>query len=135
MTGLLILIAAAVIYALICLATPHHTCSRCHGERMARNSKGRRVRCRPCRGTGIKARPGARLVHGFYQHVKGEPDRAGRMQRISRSQVEAEHGHQFAVVKPTYEKIPSTNAVKLVFTIDEGPKVKVGTCTTQPWCV
>ena len=91
MTGLLILIAAAVIYALICLAKPHHTCSRCHGERMARNSKGRRVRCRPCRGTGIKARPGARLVHGFYQHVKGEPDRAGRMGRINRSQAQAEH--------------------------------------------
>ena len=45
--------------------------------------------------------------------------------------LEAEHGHQFAVVKPTYEKIPSTNAVKLVFTIDEGPKVKVGTIAFQ----
>ena len=30
------------------------------------------------------------------------------------------------MVKPTYEKIPATNAVKLIFTIDEGPKVKVG---------
>ena len=91
MTGILILLAAAVIYALICLVRPHHTCGRCHGERMARNSKGRRVRCRSCRGTGIKARPGARLVHGFYQHVKGEPDRAGRMGRINRSQAQAEH--------------------------------------------
>lgn len=45
--------------------------------------------------------------------------------------LESEHGHQFAVVKPTYEKIPSTNAVKLVFTIDEGPKVKVGMITFQ----
>jgi outer membrane protein insertion porin family len=45
--------------------------------------------------------------------------------------LESEHGHQFAVVKPTYEKIPSTNAVKLVFTIDEGPKVKVGLITFQ----
>jgi len=45
--------------------------------------------------------------------------------------LEAEHGRQFAVVKPTYEKIPSTNAVKLVFTIDEGPKVKVGLITFQ----
>lgn len=91
MTGILILIAAVVIYALICLARPHHTCGRCHGERMARNSKGRRVRCRSCQGKGIKARPGARLVHGFYQHVKGEPDRAGRMGRINRSQAQAEH--------------------------------------------
>jgi outer membrane protein insertion porin family len=38
----------------------------------------------------------------------------------------AEHGRQFAVVKPTYERIPATNAVRLVFNIDEGPKVKVG---------
>ena len=39
----------------------------------------------------------------------------------------AEHGRQFATVKPTYERIPATNAVKLVFNINEGPKVKVGT--------
>jgi len=38
----------------------------------------------------------------------------------------AEHGRQFATVKPTYERIASTNAVKLVFNINEGPKVKVG---------
>jgi len=38
----------------------------------------------------------------------------------------AAHGRQFATVKPTYEKIAATNAVKLVFNIDEGPKVKVG---------
>ena len=43
----------------------------------------------------------------------------------------AEHGHQFAVVKPTYEKIPATNAVKLVFNVTEGPKVKVGMITFQ----
>ncbi len=41
----------------------------------------------------------------------------------------AAHGHQFATVKPTYERIAATNAVKLVFNIDEGPKVKVGTIT------
>jgi outer membrane protein insertion porin family len=38
----------------------------------------------------------------------------------------AAHGRQFATVKATYERIPSTNAVKLDFIIDEGPKVKVG---------
>ena len=43
----------------------------------------------------------------------------------------AEHGRQFATVKPTYEKISSTNAVKLVFNINEGPKVKVGKITFQ----
>ena len=38
----------------------------------------------------------------------------------------AEHGRQFAVVKPTYERIAATNAVKLTFNVEEGPKVKVG---------
>jgi outer membrane protein insertion porin family len=38
----------------------------------------------------------------------------------------AEHGRQFAIVKPTYERIPGTNAVKLTFNITEGAKVKVG---------
>jgi len=37
-----------------------------------------------------------------------------------------EHGRQFAKVTPQYEKIASSNAVILVFKIDEGPKVKVG---------
>lgn len=43
----------------------------------------------------------------------------------------SEHGRQFAIVRPTYEKIPATNAVKLVFQIEEGPKVKVGTIIFQ----
>ena len=43
----------------------------------------------------------------------------------------AEHGHQFAVVRPTFERIAATNAVKLVFNIDEGPKVKVGKITIE----
>jgi outer membrane protein insertion porin family len=38
----------------------------------------------------------------------------------------AARGRQFATVKPTYERIPGTNAVRLTFNIDEGPKVKVG---------
>jgi outer membrane protein insertion porin family len=33
----------------------------------------------------------------------------------------AEHGHKSAVVKATGETIPGTNAVSLVFTVDEGP--------------
>jgi outer membrane protein insertion porin family len=37
-----------------------------------------------------------------------------------------EHGRQFATVKPVYERIASSNAVILVFKINEGPKVKVG---------
>jgi outer membrane protein insertion porin family len=37
-----------------------------------------------------------------------------------------EHGRQFASVTPQYERIASSNAVILVFKIEEGPKVKVG---------
>src|SRR6201997_1525312 len=37
-----------------------------------------------------------------------------------------EHGRQFATVTPQYERIASSNAVILVFKVDEGPKVKVG---------
>jgi outer membrane protein insertion porin family len=42
-------------------------------------------------------------------------------------ELEGEHGRQFAKVTPEYERIASSNAVILVFKIDEGPKVKVGT--------
>jgi len=38
----------------------------------------------------------------------------------------AEHGRQYATVKPTFERLPGTNAVKLTFNINEGPKVQVG---------
>jgi outer membrane protein insertion porin family len=41
-------------------------------------------------------------------------------------ELEGEHGRQFAKVTPEYERIASSNAVILVFKIDEGPKVKVG---------
>ena len=37
-----------------------------------------------------------------------------------------EHGRQFAKVTPQYERIASSNAVILIFRVDEGPKVKVG---------
>ena len=37
-----------------------------------------------------------------------------------------EHGRQFATVTPQFERIASSNAVILVFKIEEGPKVKVG---------
>jgi outer membrane protein insertion porin family len=43
----------------------------------------------------------------------------------------AEHGRQFATVKPVYERVPGTNAVKLTFNIAEGPKVKVGNIIIQ----
>jgi outer membrane protein insertion porin family len=43
----------------------------------------------------------------------------------------SEHGRQFATVNATYERIAATNAVKLVFNIAEGPKVKVGKITIE----
>ncbi|MGH9709395.1 MAG: outer membrane protein assembly factor BamA, partial [Candidatus Acidiferrales bacterium] len=46
-------------------------------------------------------------------------------------QLLAEHGHMFATVKPTYERIPATNSVTLTFNIDEGAKVKVGRIIIQ----
>ena len=49
--------------------------------------------------------------------------------KVVLEEMEAAHGHQFAMVKPTYERIPSTNAIRLIFTITEGPKVKVGMIT------
>lgn len=105
MTGVLILAASAVVYALLCLARPHHACSRCRGTRVTRNPAGRRSRCRSCKGTGIKARPGARLVHGFYQHVKGEPDRTGRMGRLNRSQAQAEQERKLGAMDDLRERI------------------------------
>src|SRR5438874_2040935 len=38
----------------------------------------------------------------------------------------SEHGRQFAKVTPQYERIASSNAVILIFKVEEGPKVKVG---------
>jgi outer membrane protein insertion porin family len=43
------------------------------------------------------------------------------------SELLAAHGQQFAMVKPTYEKVSSTNTVSLVFNIDEGPKAQRST--------
>jgi outer membrane protein insertion porin family len=54
--------------------------------------------------------------------------------RIKKAQVVlqhllGEHGRQFAKVTPTYERIPASNAVILIFKVVEGPKVKVGKIT------
>ena len=54
--------------------------------------------------------------------------------RIKRAQVAlkellAEHGRQFAKVTPMFERITSSNAVLLIFKVEEGPRVKVGKIT------
>jgi len=63
---------------------------------------------------------------GLSVESQFDPTKITRAEVVIKSLLAA-HGHQFATVKPTYERIAATNAVKLVFNIDEGPKVKVGT--------
>ena len=77
------------------------------------------------------------ILDAFKDHKVGlsvegqfDPTKIKKAETVLK-ELESLHGHQFAVIKPTYEKIPSTNAVKLVFNIDEGPKVKVGTIAFQ----
>lgn len=106
MTGFLFLAVAAAVYALVCLVRPHHTCWRCHGERISRNRvTGRPGQCRACKGMGIKPRPGASLVHSFYQHVKGEPDRAKRVGRLNRGRVEAEHERRRGAIDDFLDRV------------------------------
>jgi len=62
------------------------------------------------------------------QESRFDPTKVKRAEVILKELL-AEHGRQFATVKATYERIPASNAVKLVFVIDEGPKVKVGRIT------
>ena len=70
MTLLLIVLAVLTGYALFVLVTPATACRACrgwgiHARRQA--TRGRRWRrrpdCRRCGGTGLRFRPGARLVH------------------------------------------------------------------------
>ena len=65
---------------------------------------------------------------GLSVESQFDPTKITRAEVVLKSLLAA-HGHQFATVKPTYERIAATNAVKLVFNIDEGPTVKVGTIT------
>ena len=62
---------------------------------------------------------------GLSVESQFDPTRIIQAQVVIKSLLAA-HGRQFATVKPTYERIAATNAVKLTFNIDEGPKVKVG---------
>jgi outer membrane protein insertion porin family len=62
---------------------------------------------------------------GLSVESQFDPTKVKRAEVVIK-QLLAEHGRQFATVKPTYERIAATNAVKLVFNIEEGPKVKVG---------
>ncbi|MBZ5529150.1 MAG: outer membrane protein assembly factor BamA [Acidobacteriia bacterium] len=62
---------------------------------------------------------------GLTVESQFDPTRIKKAEVVLRDLL-AEHGRQFAKVKPQYEKITASNAVILVFKVDEGPKVKVG---------
>lgn len=62
---------------------------------------------------------------GLTVESQFDPTRIKKAEVVLRDLL-AEHGRQFAKVKPEYEKIAASNAVILIFKVDEGPKVKVG---------
>ena len=62
---------------------------------------------------------------GLTVESQFDPTRIKRAEVVLKELL-GEHGRQFATVTPQYERIASSNAVILVFKIDEGPKVKVG---------
>ena len=62
---------------------------------------------------------------GLSVESQFDPTRIKRAEVILKDLL-SERGRQFAIVIPTYERIPGTNSIKLVFNIEEGPKVKVG---------
>ena len=86
---------------------------------------------------GLKSVTQSNLLDRFRERKVGlsvesqfDPTRIKRAEVVMKDLL-AEHGRQFAIVKPTFERIPATNAVKLIFSVDEGPKVKVGMITFQ----
>jgi outer membrane protein insertion porin family len=67
---------------------------------------------------------------GLSVESRFDPTRIKQAENVLRGLL-GEKGRQFAVIKPTYERIPATNAVILRFNINEGPKVKVGQIDIQ----
>ncbi len=81
---------------------------------------------------GLKSATESEVLERFKDRKVGlsvesqfDPTRIKKAEVVLRELL-GEHGRQFAVIKPTYERIAATNAVKLIFNIEEGPKVKVG---------
>ncbi len=62
---------------------------------------------------------------GLTVESQFDPTRIKKAQVVLRELL-GEHGRQFARVMPQYERIVASNAVILIFKIEEGPKVKVG---------
>jgi len=67
---------------------------------------------------------------GLSVESQFDPTRIKKAEVVLRELL-AEHGRQFAEVKPTYERIAGANAVRLIFNINEGAKVKVGKIIIQ----
>jgi outer membrane protein insertion porin family len=87
---------------------------------------------RRIRYVGLKSVTESDVLQAFKDRKVGlsvesqfDPTRVTRAAVVIQ-QLLAEHGHQFATVRPTYARIPAANAVILTFNVDEGPKVKVG---------
>jgi hypothetical protein len=90
MTAALLLIAALLAYGLFVLASPVVTCPR----RRVIKRKGRRsrsVRCRRCKGKGLRYRRGARLVHALYWSVAGDAVKARFRERYEERISDAGH--------------------------------------------
>jgi outer membrane protein insertion porin family len=62
---------------------------------------------------------------GLTVESQFDPTRIKKAEVVLRELL-GEHGRQFAKVTPQYERIAASNAVILVFKVEEGPKVKVG---------
>lgn len=62
------LIPLALIYVIVCVAQPYHTCSRCSGAGK-RKALVRVKECTRCLGTGLRLRLG-RQVWNRIQHTR-----------------------------------------------------------------
>lgn len=87
---------------------------------------------RRIRYDGIKSVTESDILERFKDRKVGltvesqfDPTRIKRAEVVLRELL-GEHGRQFAKVTPQYERIAASNAVILIFKVDEGPKVKVG---------
>ncbi len=87
---------------------------------------------RRIRYDGIKSVTESDILDRFKERKVGltvesqfDPTRIKKAEVVLRDLL-GEHGRQFAKVTPQYERIAASNAVILVFKVEEGPKVKVG---------
>jgi len=86
---------------------------------------------------GLKSATQSEVLERFKERRVGlTPETPFDPTKIKRAEVVlkellGERGRQYAVIRPTFDRIPATNAIRLVFNIEEGPKVKVGKVNIQ----